>query len=142
MASEEDDEEEIGFEELSQLYLMMGEPEDAPPVVHEFLKFVRKGCTEEQAEKWLWEHRDEFPEKQRASIKEYCRPLPTEEQILEIITRKGSKTPTAGKVKNGRSDEPLPRSEAEFMKRCEELHREGGVALQLPYILKYGNLFR
>ena len=139
MASE-DDEEEIGIEELAQRYLMMGLPEDAPPVVEEFCKFVRRGCNEEQATNWLRKHRDEFPDNLRKTIDEIIHRTRYEEQVLDIVTRYEAKKRAAATGK--RDSDELPRSEAEFMKRCEELHREGGVALQLPYMLKYGNLFR
>jgi hypothetical protein len=139
---DDEEEEEISFEELRQLWLMMAEPdEDAPLVIGAFQNFLRSGCTEEQATNWLRKHRDEFPDNLRKRIDEFLRPVRTEEEILEIITRHESKKRAAARGNVG-SDEPQPRSETEFMKRCEELHREGGVALQLPYMLKYGNLFR
>lgn len=121
---------------------MMGPPdEDAPLVYGAFQNFLRGGATQEEAESWLRKHRDEFPSDMRKKIDQILKPIRTEEQILEIITRDRSKKPAAAKGKL-ESDEPPPRSREEYERRCKELHREGGVALQWPYIFTYGKLFR
>ena len=142
MADDEDnEEEEMSFEDCRQFTLMLGEfDDDAPLVYGAFQNFLRGGCTEEQAAYWLHKHRDEFPVHMRESIDDMYDRVRYEQKVLEIITRGRSKKPASAKEKSDSNEQP--RSEAEFMKRCEELHREGGVALQLPYMLKYGNLFR
>ena len=58
--------EEMSFQEFTQLFLLL--PPDTRGVMGEFAQFLRAGCSELEAKRWLAAHLWDFPQEMREQL--------------------------------------------------------------------------
>jgi len=60
--------EVLSFAEFKSFVLSIGDASEENAIVREFVSFIRAGCSEVEAKRWLKVHLDEFPVEMRAAI--------------------------------------------------------------------------